>query len=243
MKSFPRKDHRNRATREYKESLRAAEGRTATEVNRYTRACKRFAENIELVMRETEFRPMPWHPYEHVVTDRDDDHIDVWRNLVEREEDGYDRADDGRLLKFNRDTQNKIYSTNCIEAVMVFTAHRDIGEDSYMLKKRLYSPFKCDNWGRAPLNLSQWSIIAIPYILSRALWQYEKAVNWYVERNDLMAGYSYDYIVGWYLDRATRPSQQKYPEGYVKPIWTGPTIYSLATNSSFKPSTTATNLT
>ena len=232
-RAFPGTRSQNYHKRRREDQRNPTKGRTVAESNRLRRDCFKFAENINNLMDATSRARMPWFPVVDVITDRDDDAVIDWRAVAEnRKADGYQVADDGLLVQMQ---DEGIKASNRIEAVVVYSADRHGGHrDFYMTRKTLFSPFACDNWVRAALTRHQWGIIALSMIESRVYWQWEAAVNEYAERHELPGGYVYQYIVGWNMVPAIRPSQQPRIDQEERPLWTGPIIYSLATTGFSK---------
>lgn len=215
-------------------------GRSNAEHNRITRTCSRFHDNLQVLLDLTDEQPMPWFPIKDVVTDRDDEAIIDWRAVAERfKVDGYQVDGDGLLVNMQ---DPGINASNRIETVTVYSAHDDLVNRDYMLRKTLYSPFPCETWGSLPLTLHQWRIIALVLSEVRARWQWEAALNDYASRNGLPAGYRFSYIAGWNLVECRAPFNRQQsrlarvadrePE-----IWTGTIMFRLATTANFSLTT------
>lgn len=215
-------------------------GRTPAEHMRILRACDRFHDNIQVLLDLTEERSMPWFPTKDVVTDRDDEAIIDWRAVAERfKVDGYQIDGDGLLIHMQ---DPGITASNRIEVVTVYSAHDDLDNRDYMLRKTVYSPFPCDRWGALPLTMHQWRIIALAISEARARWQWEAALNEYAEKNGLPAGYRFAYIAGWNLVENRAPFNRHQPHlvrvaSNEPKLWTGTIMFRLATTGSFSPTT------
>lgn len=233
MKAFPGKRSTNMQAQLLHERRNPTAGRTGAESNRIRRDCERLATNLELVMSLTYGYPMRWFPIEDVVTDRDDEAIIDWRAVAENQViDGYATDDTGLLVNMQDDG---IQASNRIEVVTVYTATDGgvVPGIDYMLRKTIYCPFECPEWGSLPLTLHQWSIIALPLIKSRVQWQWTEALRWYAERNGITpCDFEFSYNVGWNLVPPRKPAAQRRNSDQDAHIWTGPIIYFLSTNLS-----------
>ena len=200
---------------------------------RILRQCRRFADNLDYLLELTKHQPVEWFDYVDVVTDRDDESIIDWRSVVENiKRDGYATNEHGLLVNMQ---DHGIKASNCIEAVTTYVDYADGSHmSSYMLRKTVFSPFPCDKWGRLPLTLHQWSEIALPIINTRALWQWQHAVNYYAARNNIQLwdGFQYEQAVGWNLVLAKRIDQAANDKAHK---WTGPIIYFLSATTSLQP--------
>lgn len=233
MDAFPSKRKRKLHQQRFDRSRNPTKGRTAAESNRIMRACKRFVQNIAVVNSITgDSAVMPWLPADDVITDRDDDAIVDWRGVAENlKQNGYERDEDGLLVQMQ---DEGIRASNRIQAVTTYADwYGDVCQE-YMVRKALFSPFYCPEWGALPLTMTQWRIIALALIDTRVRWQWEEAVNVYAERNGIPIHDRFRFLscVGWNLAApAKTPSQ-----GAVEQ-WTGHIIYTLAATASLNPIT------
>lgn len=238
MSLFKNKNSLNYHAKRLEQHRSPTAGRTRQENTRIRRHCLRFADNLLHLHHITNRQQMPWFPVDDVVTDRDDESIIDWRAVTENMvKNGYQTDDSGLLVNMQ---DEGITASNRIEAVLVYRRGDEEGNpQDYMIRKTLFSPFLCDEWGFLPLTIHQWSIIAMPMILTRSNWQWCEAVNAYARRNELPDGYTLSYIVGWNLVTPRKPSRQRQREdAQDRQVWTGHIIYSLATSTNFAPITT-----
>ena len=230
---------RNREMRR-KERRKPAPKRSSAESNRIRLRCERFRDNIIMLLEETRYQPMPWFPSAHVITDNDDTHIAHWRSIMERKDKPYESDESGLLVNLQ---DPAIRMTNRIDAVITFEQKvKPAGAQwgSFMIRKSIYSPLPCPKWGRLPLSIHQWRIIAGPLVHAMALWQYTNAVIEANKRVELPHDYVLHLLVGWNMVESQKPSNE--PRIGEREIWTGPIIFSLATESCLKLSTLDGNL-
>lgn len=215
------------------EQQHPAKGRTAQKSVEILRDCHKFAANITKLLEATDYQCFSWFPIEHVITERDDDHVQTWRSIAEyTKSDGYETDDSGLFVELQSE---QLRVSNRIACVCMFRAERDADVDLYVTRKTIFSPFPCEEWGVLPLTLHQWRVIALPFIISRACWQWQAAVNWFAERHEVPGGYVFQQVIGWNLEASIRPAQQ--PTAHEVEFWTGPIIYSLATTGFSKLNT------
>lgn len=233
MKAFHGKARREALAKGYDERAHPTRGRTAAESMRIMRNCRRFADNVLYVMDDLlQGEAVEWFDIRSAITDRDDEAIIDWRGVAENfKADGYATDDDGLLVNMQ---DHKLTASNRIEAVTIYVDRFADLEQRYMLRKTVYSPFPCDTWGRLPLTMNQWAEIALPLIRSRALWQWQHALDLYAASNGvkLLEGFQFYSIVGWNLVLTKRVPAEQMEQ---VETWTGPIIYTLSATTSLRP--------
>lgn len=152
-----------------------------------------IGEQIRLFLDNTQFQPCKgWLPYEHVITPKDEDWLpDLYRLYSDKGA----KDEFGMLLDWH---DPGIRASNRIAVVSWYK--NDSGGE-FLMQKNLYSPLPCDAWGRLPLTLHQWQIIAPPLILSTQLWQWLPAVRHYFGDDTFTIGG----FMGWHLQETAKP--------------------------------------
>lgn len=192
MEAFLTPRQRARKLRDYERRRNPAPNRTNSERLRINRALSAIKERISYWLKESDFRPMKgWLPFEDVVTARDDDYLRDF--YAAYSEDGIVESD-GYLVQFH---DKGIKATNYITAI---TWYVNQIEGEFLLAKPVYSPLPCKEWGRLPLTLAQWRIIAPELILSTQLWQWLHAVRHYLTDDTFEVGG----FMGWHLQECIK---------------------------------------
>lgn len=192
MEAFPSKKQLNRRFQSYLKRRDPAPGRTTAESRLIRNTLGEIKGELDSWLRRTDYKPMKgWLPFEHVVTAKDDDYL---RDLYAAYNAKSDVDDDGMLLDWH---DPGIRSTNRILCV---TWYRNDSGGEFLLAKNLYSPLPCERWGRLPLNLYQWRIIAPELIYSTQLWQWVHAVRHYLDDDTFEIGG----FMGWHLQECNR---------------------------------------
>lgn len=166
-----------------------APGRPQKHYNRITRTLQMIAARIRLHLEQTGFRDVKWLPSEGLITPKDDEwQYDLHAQYLEK----YQVEDDGYLTDWH---DEGIRATNRIMAVTWYA--NDDGH-GFIIKKPVYCPLPCKQWGRLPITLTQWRIVAPMLIESGMLWQWVHAVRHYTDDPSYAPGQ----IVGWHLEPA-----------------------------------------
>lgn len=231
MEIFTKPGQARQQMARYRRRRNPAPGRTANESRRIRRTLEKLRDHIDHTIELTGSRELPWLPSHYVLTDTDDESVIDWRGMVETRAD-YTADEDGLLVDLH---DAGIKASNRIAAVTVYKAVDDEGLVShYMIRKTLYSPLPCPEWGALPLTLPQWRIIALTLIFSRVLWQWGQAVRDYSGNDNFI----YQYTVGWNLVD-TRPPFNKNRKHIIymgekydgePDEWTGNIIYKQITD-------------
>ena len=178
---------RKRAARDL--SRNPAPGRTPTQYRRVSRTLDKIAARIRLHLEQSEFADKQWLPSEGLITPKDDEwQHDLHAQYLEH----YEVEEDGYLTGWHDDG---IKATNRIMAVTWYDNDEGAG---FLIKKPIYCPLPCVAWGRLPITLAQWHLIAPMLIESGMLWQWVHAVRNYTEDDSYKIGK----IVGWHLETA-----------------------------------------
>jgi len=196
MEAFLTPAQRARRLAAFERRRNPAPGRTSADNMRIRRTLHKIKERIDHWLQVTEFQPMKgWLPFEDIVTAQDDDYLrDFYAAYTEEGE----VDEDGYLLQFH---DAGIKATNRITCVTWYL-NKTGGE--FLLAKNLYSPLPCDEWGRAPLNLTHWRIIAPQLIVSTQLWQWLHAVRSYLDDDSFEIGG----FMGWHLQECNKVTSQ-----------------------------------
>lgn len=142
-------------------------------------------------------RPMKgWLPYKGIVTARDDDYL---RDFFAAYSEDSDTDKHGYLTKFH---DAGIKATNRITAV---TWYKNETGGEFLLAKNIYSPLPCPEWGRLPLTLAHWRIIAPALITSTIFWQWVHAVRDYLGDDSFNAGG----FMGWHLQECMKATSRQ----------------------------------
>lgn len=235
MRAFPTQAKKARDKQALDERRHPHKGRSAKDAMRVLRMCQRFDSNLAYILNDvTKYQSLPWFETADVITDRDDEAIIDWRGVVENTRtDGYLTDDSGLLVNMQ---DKSLQASNVIEAVTTYVDRigDGINAHEYMLRKTVFSPFPCETWGRLPLTLHQWKVIAWNLVYSRALWQWEAALNEYAERNGLKLHNRFELegLVGWNMVTTKRTGTDDTQEPQT---WTGPIIYTLSANTVLNP--------
>lgn len=192
MEAFLTPAQRARRLRDYERRRNPAPGRTSAESQRIRRTLAKIKESINHWLTVTEHRPMKgWLPYENVVTARDDDYL---QDFFAAYTDEGEVDADGYLLQFH---DEGIKATNNVTAI---TWYKNQIDGEFLLAKPIYSPLPCKQWGRLPLTLAQWRIVAPELILSAQLWQWLHAVRHYLGDDTFQLGG----FMGWHQQECKR---------------------------------------
>lgn len=231
MEAFLTAKQRARRLEDYLRRRDPVRGRFSnTERMRIVRALSAIAERIDYWLEETDYQPMKgWLPYESVVTARDDDYVRDFFAAY-REEDKID--EDGYLRGFH---DPGIKATNKIIAV---TWYKNAINGEFLLAKPVYSPLPCSEWGRLPLTLTQWRLVAPQLIGSMQLWQWLHAVRHYLSDETFEIGG----FMGWHFSETQKTVNLSKIGGYLFDArdeedqakdatgWTGHIIYKHITD-------------
>lgn len=163
------------------------QGRNGKQYNRITRALEALATRIAFHLEKSDFADNRWLPSENVITEKDDEwQYDLHMQYLEK----YNVDEIGYLQDWH---DAGIKATNRISAITWYENEHDAG---FLIKKSVYCPLSCDRWGRLPITLKQWRIIAPMLIESSMHWQWVHAVRHYAEDPTFMCGN----VVGWHLE-------------------------------------------
>ncbi len=175
----------------YNKRRNPAPGRSKTEYSRIRRSLQRIAGCISEWLIKTDYEPVPgWLPYKGIVTTRDDDYLQDFYAAYSAESD---IDDDGYLVAYH---DPGIKATNRITAV---TWYKNDQGGEFLLAKNIYSPIPCAEWGRLPITLAHWRIIAEPLISAAILWQWTHAVRDYLGDDSFAPGG----FMGWHLQECS----------------------------------------
>lgn len=83
-------------------------------------------------------------------------------------------------------------ATNRIEVASVYQNARG---DHIFLQKGIHCPLPCGTWGRLPITLAQWAILADSAIVQHLFWQWLPALH--LALND--ATWKLKTVCGWYM--------------------------------------------
>lgn len=177
----------------YKLRRNPTPNRSSTDRSRIISALKKISSVIEHWLQTTEYRYMQWLPHKHVITAQDDDRMrDFYADYSE------DLAIDetGYMKQFH---DPGIKATNKIVAV---TYYVNATGGEFLLAKGVFSPLPCNTWGRLPLTLSQWKLIAGALVVMHQLWQWVHAVRDYTNDDSFEVGG----FMGWHLTETVKAS-------------------------------------
>ena len=163
-------------------------GRSPKQYNRICRALNAIDARVRFYLNETEYSDRKWLPSEGVVHESDDEwQYDLYAQL---QPGSYHLDDDGYMSDWH---DSGIKATNRIVAV---TWYDNKQGDGFIIKKPVLCPLPCERWGRLPITLAQWRLIAMSLIESEQLWRWVHAVRNYTEKPDFKpAG-----IAGWHFE-------------------------------------------
>lgn len=189
MKPFMNSVESSRRREARRLACNPAPGRTSKHYQRITRTLELIAARIRLHLESTQFGDRKWLPSEGVITEKDDD----WQHdLAAQYIHKYNVEDDGYLIDWH---DPSIKATNRILAV---TWYENAEGGGFIIKKPVYCPLPCEQWGRLAITLKQWRVIAPMLIESGMLWQWVHAVRHYTTDDTFVPAK----IVGWHLEPA-----------------------------------------
>jgi len=187
---------RQRAARleAYKLRRNPVPGRSSTDRKRIVVALKKVRDVIEHWLQTTEYRAIEgWLPYKHVITAQDDDRM---RDFYADYSDELSIDQSGYMQQFH---DPGIKATNKIVAV---TYYVNATGGEFLLAKGVFCPLPCKTWGKLPITLSQWKLIAGALIAQHELWQWVHAVRDYTEDDSFEVGG----FMGWHLTETVKAS-------------------------------------
>ena len=174
----------------YERSLNPCPGRTTAERERQQRYLNKIRERIDYWLQATDFRPMPWLPYEGLITEMDEDyqveHFYAYKEGATNE--------DMCLVDIGLDS---VKATNIVHVPSWYKT--DMGRE-LLIVKPIHSPLPCDEWTRLPLTYKQWASFIPQMALSHISWSWVHAAREYIDDPFVSIGG----FLGWYMSPAKR---------------------------------------
>lgn len=166
-----------------------ASGRTQAQYKRITRALTAIADCINDQFDLHGFKVQHgWLPTEHVISVDDSTMQGVRANLIASKYQLQARYP-GYLVSFH-DPGRK--ASNRIEVASVYTSARN---EYLFLQKGIHCPLPCERWGRLPITLAQWAILADSAIVQHLFWQWLPALHLALSDDS----WQLHKVCGWYL--------------------------------------------
>lgn len=188
MKAFmsAKEADRKRAAREL--ACNPCPGRSQKHYRRIVRTLNQIEARTRFWLEQTEYQPRKWLPSEGVVNETDDEwQYDLYAQL---QPGSYNIEPDGYMTDWH---EPGIKATNRIVAVTWYDTEQG---DGFIIKKPVLCPLPCPQWGRLPITLAQWRIIAMTLIEAEQLWRWIHAVRHYTSNDD----YKPTGIAGWHME-------------------------------------------
>lgn len=166
-----------------------APGRTQTQYKRINRALEAIAGCIQQQFELYGFEVQHgWLPTEHVISVDDSVMQGVRANLIASKYQLHDRYP-GYIESFH-DAGRRM--SNRIEVASVFDSARG---DHLFMQKGVHCPLPCEEWGRLPITLAQWAILADSAIVQHLFWQWLPALHLVLQDDS----WKLNRVCGWYM--------------------------------------------